>query len=258
MTNGVVTTDDGAVTVTPGWIHMLLDVHRARWGESVAFWSSVTGWSASVIRGESHECVTFLPSRGDAFLKLRAVDGQAHVQLDLQWTDRSTAVDRVLGLGAQPAGPYNEVASMRSPGGLRFLNTLEEHPHRLARSDSDGMLDQVCLDIPAPLWEGELAFWKALTGRELEHGLRTEFALLADPDPHGAPRILLQRLDSSHGQVDAHLDFAVADRARQTARHAAAGAQVVNVMGRWTVMRAPDRHVYCLTDRDPASGRVRP
>ncbi len=147
---------------------------------------------------------------------------------------------------------------MRSPGGLRFLNTLEEHPHRLARSDSDGMLDQVCLDIPAPLWEEELAFWKALTGRELEHGLRTEFALLADPDPHGAPRILLQRLDSSHGQVDAHLDFAVADRARQTAWHAAAGAQVVNVMGRLTVMRAPDRHVYCLTDRDPASGRVRP
>jgi hypothetical protein len=146
---------------------------------------------------------------------------------------------------------------MRSPGGLLFCHTREDHSHRFARTDPDGELDQVCLDIPAPRWDAELAFWKALTGRELEQGLREEFAFLGDPDPHGALRILLQRLDSTDGNVRAHPDFAVADRDDQTARHVNLGAQVLNVMDRWTVMRAPDQHIYCLTDRDPTTGRVR-
>jgi hypothetical protein len=119
------------------------------------------------------------------------------------------------------------------------------------------VLDQVCLDVPAPLWDEEAAFWTALTGRELERGRRTEFAFLGDPDPCGGLRILLQRLDSRRGQVRAHPDCVVADRAGQIARHAAAGAQVVHVMERWTVMRAPGGRVYCLTDRDAISGRVR-
>lgn len=173
------------------------------------------------------------------------------------WTAPSSAVERSIDLGARPAWRYDDVTVMRSPGGLLFCHTLEEHSRRFARTDTDSVLDQGCVDVPAPLWERELAFWEALTGRELEHGLRTEFALLADPDPHGALRILLQRLESDHGEVNAHLDFAVADRASQTVRHVATGAQVVNVMDRWTVMRAPDRQVYCLTDRDPTSGRVR-
>lgn len=113
------------------------------------------------------------------------------------------------------------------------------------------------MDIPAPLWDKEIAFWTALTDRHLEPGLRPEFALLGDPDPSGGLRILLHRLDSSNGRVRAHLDFAVADRAAQTARHAAEGAQILHVMVRWTVMRAPDGQVYCLTDREPLSGRVR-
>lgn len=146
---------------------------------------------------------------------------------------------------------------MRSPGGLLFCHTIREHSCRFARDDAESVLDQVCVDIPTPLWDEEVAFWTALTGRELEHGLRTEFAFLGDPDPSGGLRILLQRLDSGHGQVRAHLDFAVADRAAQTARHAAQRARVIRVMDRWTVMRAPDGHVYCLTDRDPLTGRVR-
>ncbi len=119
------------------------------------------------------------------------------------------------------------------------------------------MLDQVCLDIPAPLWDREVEFWHTMTGRELEKGLRPEFAFLGDPDPEGGLRILLQRLDSTDGPVRAHPDFAVADRAAETARHVRLGAHTLSVMERWTVMQAPDRHVYCLTDRDPTTGRVR-
>ncbi|WP_375869896.1 VOC family protein [Humibacillus xanthopallidus] len=67
----------------------------------------------------------------------------------------------------------------------------------------------------------------------------------------------MQRLDSTHGPVRAHPDFAVATRAVETTRQAALGAHVVNVMDRWTVMQAPDGCVYCLTDHDPSTGRVR-
>lgn len=245
------------MTATPVWIHAFLDVPCAQWPGSVAFWSSVTGWAASELRGEAQQFVTLRPAAGDAWLKLQAIDGPMRIHLNLGSADRPSAVERSVELGALPVGGYNEVAVMRSPGGLLFCHTIEEHSRRFARIDAESVLDQVCVDIPAPLWDEEVAFWTALTGRELEHGMRTEFAFLGDPDPSGGLRILLQRLDSGHGQVRAHLDFAVADRAAQTGRHAAQGSQVIQVMDRWTVMRAPDGQLYCLTDRDPLSGRVR-
>lgn len=245
------------MTATPVWIDAFLDVPRARWTGSVAFWSSVTGWAASEPRAEAPQFVTLHPRAGDAWFKLQAIDGPQRIHLDLDSADRCAAVERSINLGARSVGRYNEVAVMRSPGGLLFCHTHEEHSRRFARIDAESVLDQVCVDIPAPLWEKEVAFWTALTDRHLEQGLRTEFAFLGDPDPSGGLRILLQRLDSRHGWVRAHLDFAVADRAAQTARHAYEGARVIHVMDRWTVMRAPDGDVYCLTDRDPLSGHVR-
>lgn len=186
--------------------------------------------------------MTLQPSAGDAWLKLQAVDEGARVHLDLDTSDRSTAVERSIELGARPAGRYGEVEAVRSPGGLLFCHRREEPSRRFARADPDSVLDQVCLDVPTTLWDQELAFWTALTGRELEHGLREEFAFLGDPDPRGALRILLQRLDSDAGHVRAHPDFAVADRDKQTARHVGLGAHVITVMDRWTVMCAPDQH----------------
>ena len=166
-------------------------------------------------------------------------------------------IDRSKDLGASAALAYGDVQVMRSPGGLLFCHTLADERRRFARADADRVLDQVCLDIPAPLWAREVEFWHSMTGRQLEAGLRPEFAFLGDPDAHGGLRILLQRLDSSEGPVRAHPDFAVASRPQETARQASLGAEVVKVMDRWTVMRAPDRHVYCITDRDPGTGRVR-
>ena len=52
----------------------------------------------------------------------------------------------------------------------------------------------------------------------------------------------------------AHPDFAVADRAAETARHVALGAELERELDWWTVLRAPDGLAYCLTDRDPATG----
>jgi hypothetical protein len=199
-----------------------------------------------------------VPESGDSWLELQAIDDDApRIHLDLDSTERAPAVELSTGLGARPAWTYDDVQVMRSPGGLLFCHARPQRLRRFARANADSVLDQVCLDIPASLWDQEVAFWQAMTCRELERGLRPEFAFLGEPDPHGALRRLLQRLDDPQGPVRAHPDFAVADRPAETARHAAVGASVVEVMGRWTVMRAPDGQVYCLTDRDPLTGRVR-
>lgn len=246
------------MTPVPGWIHLFLDVPRAGWADSVAFWSAATGWEPSAPRGEAGHFVTLDPASGDGYLKLQATDDDApRVHLHLDGPDRAAAIGLSIDLGASVAWEYRDVQVMRSPGGLLFCHTLADELRRFARADVDRVLDQVCLDIPAPLWDREVEFWHTVTGRELEVGLRPEFAFLGDPDAHGGLRILLQRLNSTQGQVRAHPDFAVAYRPQETARQAALGAQVVNVMDRWTVMRAPDQHVYCLTDRDPSTGRVR-
>ena len=240
----------------PSWIHLFLDVPRASWAESVEFWSAVTRWTPSAPRGETQQFLTLEPDSGDGWLKLQAVDDGPRVHVDLDSADRAAAIARSIDLGSKQAWRYHDVQVMRSPGGLLFCHTVGHEARGFGRGSSS-VLDQVCLDIPAPLWDREVEFWHTMTGRELEKGLRPEFAFLGDPDPEGGLRILLQRLDSTDGPVRAHPDFAVADREAETARHVRWGAHTLNVMERWTVMQAPDRHAYCLTDRDPTTGRVR-
>ena len=126
-----------------------------------------------------------------------------------------------------------------------------------SQTRAGAIADQVCLDIPPRLWDVEVEFWRAFTGRPLEPGGRPEFGFLGDPDPSGPPRILLQRLDDDAPRVMAHLDFAVRDRQAQIRHHESISARRIDDFERWTQMRAPSGHVYCLTDRDPGTGRIR-
>jgi hypothetical protein len=141
---------------------------------------------------------------------------------------------------------------MRSPGGLLFCHTLLDGGPSLVR-DGATVLDQVCLDIPAAHWESEVEFWSDLTGRVPEVGSLPQFARMVED---GRLRILLQRLDETDGPARAHPDLATADREADTARHRRLGAEVVSVNAFWTVLTAPGGQVYCLTDRDPATGRA--
>lgn len=196
---------------------MSLGVPEGAWSESLTFWSLATGWDLAPPRGERGRFRTLLPQDGLAWVELQAIDGGPHVHVD------SGAVDR-------------------------------EVDGRLVRTDPDRVLDQVCIDIPATRWDAEIAAWQQATGRELTKGGRPEFAFLGED---GAPRILLQRLDEEHGEVRAHPDFATRDREAETRRHEELGARLVEVFEPWTVMRAPDGHLYCLTDRDPLTGSGR-
>ena len=71
-------------------------------------------------------------------------------------------------------------------------------------------------------------------------------------------RLLLQRRDSAgqHDRVRAHVDFACTDRQRLAEVHAAAGARVRSVFPHWTAMADPTGRPYCLTMRDPETGKL--
>lgn len=238
---------------TPTWVHILVDVPHEQWARSVEFWCAATDGAPSPPWGDADQHLTIVPREGDGWVHLQAVDGKPRVRVGLDSADREAAQGRSVSLGAQTEWVRDEATAMRSPGGLVFCHS-NGGPGEMVRSDPERVLDQVCIDIPAPLWSTEVEFWRRLTGRELESGRRAEFAFLGT---EGEVRLLLQRLDESDGPVRAHLDFAVADRAAETSRHEELGAETVEVFDWWTVMRAPDGHVYCLTERDPATGDVR-
>lgn len=236
------------------WIQVFLDTPAASFDEAMDFWAAVTGWQPSQRRGEDGQFLTLLPPAGSAYVKLQAVDRPAGIHLDLDTADRPAAVERARSLGATTAWTYHDVEVMRSPGGFVLCHTLVDGDPALVR-DGSTVLDQVCLDVPGEHWDAELAFWRDLTGRELQAASSSYFARLIAPDQ---PRILLQRLDEPDGRVRAHPDLATADRPGDTARHVALGATVVAVHDFWTVLRAPAGQVYCLTDRDPSTGTVLP
>ena len=237
---------------TPAWIQVFLDTPSAAVEEAVAFWSAVTGWRPSERRGEDGQFLTLLPAAGSAYVKVQAVQAGSGIHLDLDSRDRPASVALARSLGATTAWSYHDVEVMRSPGGLTFCHTLLDGDPTLHR-DGTTILDQVCLDVPARHWDTEVAFWSELTGRTPEVGTRPEFVRLVED---GRLRLLLQRLGEADGPVRAHPDLATADRAADTARHLSLGARLVARHDHWTVLSAPGGQVYCLTDRDPRTGRA--
>lgn len=235
------------------WIQVFLDTPAADLDDAVTFWSAVTGWAPSERRGEEGQFLTLLPPAGAAYVKVQAVERPAGIHLDLDSADRGASIDLARSLGATTAWTYHDVEVMRSPGGFTFCQTLVDGDRSLVR-DGSTILDQVCLDVPSRAWAAETAFWRDLTGRELETATGRGFARLVEPE---RLRLLLQRLDEPDGPVRAHPDLATADRPGDTDRHVHLGARVVRVHDRWTVLSAPGGQVYCLTDRDPRTGLPR-
>ncbi len=116
---------------------------------------------------------------------------------------------------------------------------------------------QVCLDVPGPRFDDEAARWEARTGGRVEVlERRPEFAWLRIPDGPRPLDVLLQRLDRVDGPVSAHLDLGTPDRAAEVRRHLALGARLIVEEEFWSVLADPAGLPYCVTDRDPATGRL--
>lgn len=241
--------------MTPFWTSAFLDLAADAHADGLAFWRDVTGWTVSPVRGGAGEFVTLLPGEGDDHLRVqRLASGRSRLHLDLHVDDPRAAADRAVVLGAREVADLGYVV-LRSPGGFPFC--LVTHPASTpapATSWPGGhrsAVDQVCLDVPAELHDRELAFWQALTGRELAVSPgHPEFHRLRRP-AHEPLHLLVQRLDDPLGEVRAHLDLAASDVPAETARHETLGARVVAVHDEWTVLTDPAGAAYCITGREP-------
>jgi hypothetical protein len=237
------------------WMYLFLDTPAADAAASWTYWADVTSSTLSPVRGEHGQFATLLPAHGDAWLKVQAVDqGPGGVHLDIDTDDRSALVARAVELGATVQATYHDVVVLSSPAGIAFCATVGEAGSVDRRVDA--IADQACLDIPRSQFESEVAFWRDLTGWVASE-IRADDEFVSLRRPSDMPvRILLQRRDDETPAA-AHVDFATQDRAAETERHVRAGAEVVSVRTQWTVMRDPVGRIYCLTDRDPATGTPR-
>lgn len=252
--------DDGVRVV---WTTLFLDLPADRLDAGVTFWRAVTGTVLSPPRGDRGQFATLLPPSGDAFLRVQDLPGEPRVHLDLHVDDVDAAAARAVELGAAELLRVDHVV-LASPGGFVFC-VVRDAGERVRPGPVTGprggrsLVDQLAIDVPAPLVEVERAFWSALTGWPVDGDTARELVPLERPD--GIPlRILVQRLgaDDPRTRVTGHVDLAAAgpDRDVVVAEHVDLGATLVERFPRWTVMRDPAGLVYCLTARSPDTGRA--
>ena len=240
--------------MTPFWVTAFADLAPENHAAGLAFWRDVTGWEASAARGEESEFVTLVPPEGDDHLRVqRLVSGPSRVHLDLHVEDPRIAADQAVGLGASEVAAPGHIV-MRSPGGFPFCYVSHRSSQPATATTWPGghrsLVDQVCLDLPDSGFDRELAFWSAVTGRELVGSIRPEFERLRRPADQGL-ELLVQRLGEPAGEVRGHLDIGCSDRAAETDRHLALGATRVETYEAWTVLTDPAGSAYCITDREP-------
>ena len=102
---------------------------------------------------------------------------------------------------------------------------------------------KIVIDVPPGGHDRELAFWNAATGQQMSHFGRF-------PEYHGTDLpgsglgLLIQRLDG--GQARVHLDIHTDDLEAEVARLEALGAERVQQVHFWWVMRDPAGLLFCV------------
>lgn len=241
---------------SPFWLTAFLDFGADEHDQGLELWPRLTGCDLSEPRGDTDEFVTLVPLDGDDYLRIQRLDdGPTRIHLDVHVPDPRAAKDDVVALGAEVVSDHGGHVLMTSPGGFVFC--LVGHPATQRPSPTPwpeghaSFADQVCLDIPPSAYGAEFDFWHLLTGWERKDPKEgSEFGRLNPPSDQPL-QLLLQRLDDEEDRVRAHLDWSSTDREAETARHLAAGAELVDRFEGWTVMRGPAGMTYCITRRNP-------
>ena len=237
------------------WLSAFIDQPESTFEEGSRFWQTVTGSGISPRRGDHEEFATLLPPTGDPFLRVqRTADGSAGVHLDIHVGDIAAATRGAAALGAIQLADHG-YSVMSSPAGFVFCIVLHHGEGRVpdALAAPPHVLDQICLDIPAPAFATECQFWEAMTGGARRVGSRPEFEYLVR-DPALPLRLLFQRLDDDDpgAGARAHLDFACGDhREAVAAEHDRLGGERIGTWDRWVSRRDPSGLPYCLTGREP-------
>lgn len=245
------------------WLTAFLDFKVSQFGAEVTYWRAITGSTVSPPRGEHREFATLEPFNGDAHLRVQRVrSGPGGVHLDVHVDDPPAAATLAADLGARLVGDRKTHLVYESPAGLPFCLVPATGTPRRARpirwpEDTISIIDQICIDVPAPFFDREVDFWSALTGWPPRTRGRPEFIALAR-DPDLALGICLQRLGSPSGagaaRASAHLDLATTSVDDEVGRHEDWGARVITRFDSWTVLADPIGHRYCVTDRNPRTG----
>jgi len=111
-------------------------------------------------------------------------------------------------------------------------------------------LYKIVIDVPEADHDREVAFWSAATGQELVRFDR-------HPEYHGAELpgqevgLLVQRLGDGPGRV--HLDIHTDDPAAELARLEKLGAELVEQVNAWWIMRDPAGLVFCVIPEHPGA-----
>ena len=111
-------------------------------------------------------------------------------------------------------------------------------------------LCMVVVDVPEPDHDRELDFWGAALGRPLAQ-------ITGEPDYHWARLhgqqawMLIQRTGGGPARV--HVDFHTDDLEAEVARLEGLGAQRVEKVQSWWVMRDPAGLVFCVVPDPPGS-----
>jgi len=111
-------------------------------------------------------------------------------------------------------------------------------------------LSKIVIDVPPAEHDRELAFWGAATGQQLPQGDHY-------PEYHGAVLrgqefgLLIQRLGHGPGRV--HLDIHTDDLAAEIARLEALGAERVERVHSWWILRDPAGLLFCVVPEPAGS-----
>jgi Glyoxalase-like domain len=111
-------------------------------------------------------------------------------------------------------------------------------------------LSKIVIDVSPAEHDRELAFWSAAVGQPLTQGVKY-------PEYHGAALhggefgLLIQRLGHGPGRV--HLDIHTDDLAAEVARLEELGAERVQLVRSWWIMRDPAGMLFCVVPEPAGS-----
>jgi hypothetical protein len=243
------------MTVAP-WAHVFIDVPSELASTTEAFWSAATGWPTGTPWTNHPEFVSMLPPEAHPYVHVQRITGAPRVHLDLMAADVDADAARLVELGAQRRRRHEWWQVMTSPGGLIFC--LVGNPNRARPGPTiwpDGhrsRVVQVCADVPAESYDGELAFWRAATGWQHQPGRRSEYDKLIPPD-QSPLQLLIQRLEPDDGALTAraHIDMGTDDLDAEVERLQAEGATVQRRIEHWVVLGDPAGLPFCITPLPP-------
>lgn len=250
-----------APSTTPSfgrWTGAVLDLPADLIETADTFWSQALGWEVGNSWRDHPEFHQLVPQHGDSYVLVQCIDGPPRVHLDLYAEDVPYVSDWMVRNGARLGERYAHWQVLTSPTGFEFcvVQFDDERDRPGAQAWPEGhrsKLVQVALDVPHGRIDEEFAFWRTITGWEVEESKRPEFAGHLKPGDGGSLQLLLQELgpDDGGSSTRAHLDLGTDDREAEVARLEKLGAERVGDGHGWVVMRDPSGMTFCVTGQRP-------